>query len=336
VQLLGPLQDPGRRRPGPGLGQVLAQVDQGRRRLPQRLRPAGELFEGGPVLAHHRVAQLLPPRVGVRLAEDDQQALAPLGVAARLHEDPVVQGGDQLIADGRAGDPFRDRVGRRRPRQAVIDERRRVGTVRLGVLEFARGERSQLEHAFEPVHHVQVGADLLQPLPHVLGNAPDQALLGTREGGARGGPLALLHQPVDFFQGGLHGLLLLRGPLGGLRGPQVPLVLEPDGPDQVRDEEQGQGGHPRRVPPPPAGQVGPQRLAVGRDRLAGQPLFHVVGQVARGGVAVVRVQGHGLQDDRLQAGRDLSPDLPRRRKLATLHPGQDVPVIVPGEGRPAG
>src|SRR5262249_25372649 len=63
-----------------------------------------------------------------------------------------------------------------------------------------------------------------------------------------------------------------------------------DGEADDRRDEQGTNAYRRRlVPSPPARQPRRDRVAVGRDRLVGQPVLDLVGQGARRGVALFRL-----------------------------------------------
>ena len=86
---------------------------------------------------------------------------------------------------------------------------------------------------------------------------------------------------------GQHALLFRQLPL--LFGP-VLLAADQDDPGGQRGdgrEQQGGGaGHDRLVPAAPAGQPRRCRLAVGRDRLVGQPAVDLLGQRGGRGVSV--------------------------------------------------
>ena len=74
-------------------------------------------------------------------------------------------------------------------------------------------------------------------------------------------------------------------------------------PGHRHDEE---ATNPDRQPlvPAPSGSVRWERLPVARHRLVGEPVFEVLGQCTRGGVAVLGLQRHRLEADRLEGRGD--------------------------------
>ena len=77
-------------------------------------------------------------------------------------------------------------------------------------------------------------------------------------------------------------------------------------------------------------------LGIGDDRLVGQPVLEVAGQLAHRVVAVGGLQGHRLQADRLERGRHRAADRPRRPEIALDHPLDHLRDLVAAEGDLAG
>jgi hypothetical protein len=78
------------------------------------------------------------------------------------------------------------------------------------------------------------------------------------------------------------------------------------------------------------------RVAVGGDRLVGRPPLQLVGQRPARRVAVLRLQGHRPEADRLEGPLQRRLDLPGRGELAPLDLAEDLADVVPLEGGPAG
>src|SRR4051812_44114981 len=98
-------------------------------------------------------------------------------------------------------------------------------------------------------------------------------------------------------------------------------AIEDDAPaEDDAGEEHGGGdrGDQRPMMPDPA--AGPDRpwLPVGRDRLIGEPAFHVVGKVADHGIPVLRSERHRLQTNRFECPWDIAPKRARPWELAPL------------------
>ena len=102
------------------------------------------------------------------------------------------------------------------------------------------------------------------------------------------------------------------------------LLLDEDGINPERDERRDEQGrhrrHGRLVPLGPAGDPREERLAVDRDRLVGQPVLEVVGQVAGRAVAVLGPQRHRLQADRVQGGMRCLVDRLREERTPPCGP----------------
>ena len=104
-------------------------------------------------------------------------------------------------------------------------------------------------------------------------------------------------------------------------------------PDHAGHQRHRRGRHRRPVPPRPPPHPARDRLAPGRDRLVGHPPLDVVGQRPARGVAVLGLQRHRLEADRLQRPVDRRVELPRRRELAPLHRrGASSPTSSPSNG----
>src|SRR5271165_7464339 len=103
--------------------------------------------------------------------------------------------------------------------------------------------------------------------------------------------------------------------------PDLPLLMVTDGGDQgererCREDEGGERADGRPVPAAPTGEPDMPGLAVGGDRLVGDPAVEVVGQVEGAGVSVRRVEGHGLATDRVEGTGYRAVDLSRRGVVA--------------------
>jgi len=103
--------------------------------------------------------------------------------------------------------------------------------------------------------------------------------------------------------------------------PDLPLLKVTDGGDQgererCREDEGGERADGRPVPAAPTGEPDMPGLAVGGDRLVGDPAVEVVGQVEGAGVSVRRVEGHGLATDGVEGTGHRAVDLSRRGVVA--------------------
>ena len=121
-----------------------------------------------------------------------------------------------------------------------------------------------------------------------------------------------------------------------------PIFLRPDhgvvdrqGGHRGNDQDR-QRGHCRLMVPGPADHADRRWLAIGEDRLIGQPSLDFPGKFPGRVVPVSRVERHGLQDNGLQGRRHAGLDLPRRWKVAPLDPPENDDDLGIVEGRPAG
>ena len=98
-------------RPGPrtSIGEGLPQQIAGGRREAGHLRPSRHLLQGTPIVRHNRLAHAVSPLVGIGQLRDGPQTLAHPSI--RLDQDPIVQGGDQLLANAAGLDGGRHSLG---------------------------------------------------------------------------------------------------------------------------------------------------------------------------------------------------------------------------------
>ena len=86
------------------------------------------------------------------------------------------------------------------------------------------------------------------------------------------------------------------------------------------------------MPAEPAREPLESLLGIGRDRLVGDPVLKVQGQLPRRLVPLRRLEGHRLQADGLERRGDGGQELAGGRELSLLDLGDDLDRLQAGNG----